>query len=658
MSNFVAPGNDLQTAVSQFQQDIANQSASVAQQNNQQYLITQNTVDSHQAQPWCLILVLHYTYPNTWDLPSPGQAFQSDNNKTSSPLFTDDAAIQVTPVLIRSDILSCTVSHDKNNTLGTATAMLVPGDNEYENLLLPGDHVYVWMHNDVAVLQDVVSRINNNQAANSFNSGLKFYGKVDSCRKIFTTTENGVKSIRYNLNMKSFSEFNAQIYFNPVLQNQDDPGQFKFYGQLSQAWDDFTSANNSIELPIFTPSATIPSLVNLFFGVGPGPQATGQSTSQLRSPTSAFIVPNTVANILGHTAPVNPHFTFADILNTITGIQKYPTSQPYMMPSISQSTLNSNQKQTTTPLTGVIPSLPSPFTNQTMESIIRSVSVSEINEMYCTLRADQNGFINPTMIVRQVPFTSPRFTSAYPSATSNVTMFNELPLWTIDPSVQLGSFNIGTSDTMRINYTQFIGMPFSSNIPAPAAAALQMGNSNANGSNFVEDTLDILRSGGRNLLIQSNVLLNLSSSPQEQAAYNADLIADWYQNGHLKLNGSIMTPGIPQPICIGDNLGFDGKILHIENVTHTYSMSGINKTFRTAMQLSQGVLPNGQYAYTSGTSIDQQSVQYGRTSEKSTDVPGADNSSGNVLNTSQFSPAQVNEIQQISGPVGGNVSLS
>lgn len=647
MGNFTTPSNALQSEINQFQTDIANQAQSSAQQNNQQYLIAQNTADSHQAQPWALIMVLHYTYPNTWDLPSPGQAFNSDNNKTGSTLFTDDAAIQISKVLIRSDILSVTVSHDKSSIIGAASATLVPGQTEYENLILPGDHAFIWMHNDISVLQDVVNQVNNNTAANSFTSGLKFYGKVESCRKIFTTTESGVKTIRYNVNFKSFSEFNAQIYFNPVLQNQDDPGQYKFYGQLSQAWDSFTSTNNRLGLPIFTPSATIPALVNLFFGIGPGSTATGQKLQQARSPVSAFIVPNAVANIFGSRSPSHPHFTFADVLNTIVGIQKYPTSQSYMMPSISQENLTGNQKQTTVPLSGVIPSLPEPFTNQTMESIIKQVSVSEINEMYCTLRADENGFVNPTMIVRQVPFTTPRFTAKYSNAVSNVTMFTELPLWTIDPSVQIGTFNIGTSDTMRINYTQFVGMLFNSNIPAPSVAALQMGSNNSDGSNFVEDTLDILRSGGRNLLVQSNVLLNLSVSPQEQANYCADLMADWYQNGHLKLNGSIMTPGIPEPICIGDNLAFDGKIFHIEHVTHSYSMSGINKLFRTTMQLSQGILANGQYPYKSGTSIDQQSVQYGRTAESNADISGADSTGNTFADSSDYTPAQLKEIGEI-----------
>ena len=479
MDNFTASSSNIQSLSSQAQTNIANQAASSAQQNNQQYLITQNTADSHQAQPWCLIMALHYVYPDTWDLPSPGQAFQSDNDKTSNPTFSDDAAIQVTKVLIRSDILSCTVSHDKGNIGGSASATLVPGQAEYENLLLPGDHVFVWMHNDISVLQGLVNNINNNQAANSFNSGLKFYGKVESCRKIFTTTESGVKSIRYNLNMKSFSEFNAQIYFNPLLQNQSDPGQFKFYGQLAQGWDSFVSNDNALGLPVISPSTSIPTLIGLFFGEGPGASATGDNLQQKRSPVSAFIVPNVVANMFGSHSAANPHFTFADVLNTIVGIQKYPTSQPYMQPAVKiPKNPNSKQHQTTVSLTGVLPTLPSPYTNQTMESVIKQVSVSEINEMYCTLRMDNTGCINPTMIVRQIPFTSPRFIAqgAHPKAASKVTMFTELPLWTIDPSVQIGTFNIGTSDTMRINFTQFTGMIFNSKIPAPSVVALQMGS--------------------------------------------------------------------------------------------------------------------------------------------------------------------------------------
>lgn len=58
----------------------------------------------------------------------------------------------------------------------------------------------------------------------------------------------------------------------------------------------------------------------------------------------------------------------------------------------------------------------------------------------------------------------------------------------------------------------------------------------------------------------------------------------------MKMNGTIETIGITEPIPVGDNLEFDGIVYHIESVNHTCSISGNGqRIFRTQLSLSSGV---------------------------------------------------------------------
>lgn len=583
------------------------------------YEIKPNYSDSQQAQPWALLLIMHFSQPNTLDIPSKDDAFKPQKNKNSSStgLYSDDVAIQTTKILIRSDIMRASVRTSKRDRIGSASLELVPGQYEYDKVLCPGDHAFLWMHNDIAQLQAVVDAIKANKAANFFNSGLKFYGRIESVREMFNTSDDGTKTIRYNVNLKSFSELNSQIYFNPYLHNTD-PDIYAFYAQLSKNYSEMFNKKSLV-----TPQEALKFLLKIFVGSGPDKKAKGSNEVQ-RSPNNAYMIPKSVGQVLGQVASSKgARLTYSDILNTLIGVQRYTTAENQfkgedtvykgLVPIISDATIQSRQRECPEELKGIIPALPDLFNNHSLLSILDSLLNQSLNELFLTLRADEKGNIMPTMVARQIPFTTDRFFKVFPN--SDATKFLKLPRWRINPGLRIGSYNIGTSDVMRVNFVQFYGSLFNSNVSAAEAMASQSSE-----NNFKEDRLDILRNGGRNAIINSNVLVDTQAGsivPEKVQEY-ATLVADWYMNGHLKLTGSITLPGIAEPICVGDNLEFDDKVFHIEEVSHDYAMDGIYKRFSTSLALVNGVKTDGSYAYTGAQNPNVQNEQYGSTSEINT----------------------------------------
>jgi hypothetical protein len=580
------------------------------------YHLRPNSVDSHQAQPWALILIIHFMQPNTLDLPSADFAFKPLSEKqggSGSSLFSDDNAVKYQKILIRSDILEATVQSNKGSIIGSATVTLVPGQYEYDNVVTAGDHAFIWMGNDISRMSEVVTALGNGTKANGFLSGLKFYGRVESVRKLLDQDDNGVKSIRFNLNFKSFSELNSQVYFNPYLRNSN-PDPYAFYAQLSQSYSEMFSKDKIVK-----PQNAIKFLLNVFLGKGPDTKAKGTNEVP-RSPTNAFMVPKAVGEVLGQLQPSKgARLTYVDVLNTLIGMQRYTTTEQQFedkqyegfVPVISEETISTRQRECPDELKGAFPALPDLFNNTALSSILSSLLNSALNEMYFTLRCDEEGNILPTLVARQIPFTTDRFHSAFPQ--SDATSFLELPRWVVDKGLRIGEYNIGTSDVARVNFVQFFGTLFNSAISATQSMAAQSSN-----KSFKEDTLDILRSGGRNMIVTSNVLIDQQSGsivPEKVAEY-ATLVADWYMNGHLKLTGSMTLPGVPEPICVGDNLEHDSKVFHIEGLTHRYMVAGSNKSFNTSLTLVNGLRDDGTYSYTGSQSIADQNEQYGSSDEK------------------------------------------
>ena len=80
----------------------------------------------------------------------------------------------------------------------------------------------------------------------------------------------------------------------------------------------------------------------------------------------------------------------------------------------------------------------------------------------------------------------------------------------------------------------------------------------------------------------------------------AKIVGDSVMGSQLKLNGTIEMVGVFQPICIGDNLEFEGIVFHIESVIHNCFIDPISgiKRFKTILKLSSGVSADSTSAVT------------------------------------------------------------
>lgn len=517
-------------------------------------VISQNTADSQQSQPWVSIGFYPYKNPDTFHLPN--------DQKTLTN------AIATNRFLIVSDPLSVTVSNSKNGVSNSAEIVLSSGDFNYLNLLSPGDWTMIWMGNDAKEFDRVNNKILSNLPSNDYNSGLKFVGKVFSIREIFQFAPGGIKTVKYQVILKGFSEFDNTIYFNPLLEASDDKGH-AFLAKLSEEWNNILGSQKGA-----TPVDDILQFfIDLFFGRGPSTVATKPANGLIRSPNSAYIIPAQIAKLMGVKVPVKGNNSYTDLLKLLIGVQKYGTDSPF--PS------------KLTALLGAIISVPDNFTNINMWQLLQQHANLTMNELYLTLRADQENRIFPTFIARQQPFTSIHY-----NGNATLTKFSNLPRWKIDPTVAIQSYNLGMTSATRCNFLQVYGQLYSNLRDPSGGLRTQIAE-----GNFAIDSLDIFRSGLSSYSFTSNHDVEVDNN---KAVTNIkewkDLLADWYVNMHLKANGSLTVAGIVEPICVGDNLEFQNVLYHIEGVTHAYQIDNDNtKNFYTMISLSHGVMTDGQY---------------------------------------------------------------
>jgi len=527
--------------------------------------VTQNQPDSHQSQPWACITFL---------------SFKNKRQEDVSHGITE-----VRNITVVSDILNVSVQSDKNSYLMQASAVLSSGDLNYQSLITPGDHALIWIGDDKTQFESVSKAAANNSQANHYGSGLKFIGRVTSVRSIFNTTPNGVKTLRYAISFTAFTEFNSQIYFNPLLasaaESQGNPQDkaVALFANITEQWSQYIF--NADDGTKFNIQKYIDFFIDIFFGIGPS-KASKKIGKVSRSPNEAFLIPIELLSILGLTPSNEKAPNYSDALHTIIGIQKYTEASYLPLMGEEKSAV---QSFTTDRLVGNMASPPDSFNSVPVWSLIKQFSNPSLNEVFNTIKMNKSGNIVPTFIARQIPFS----TSNNPEIQNRPhTPFLDLPRWVLDPKMMINSFNIGVSESARFNYYQVNTQFSASNVTVTEInyLATSLGN-----QKLFEN--DIKRHGSHNLFMNTTADFT-KDGVQIDARLWTELIADFYKNGHLKLTGSISTAGISAPICVGDNLKVTNKVFHIESLTHSYSAfdNGF-KSFTTEMSLSHGILSDG-----------------------------------------------------------------
>lgn len=500
------------------------------------------------------------------------------------------------PLIIENDCVNVQVSSTKGSLTPGMSATLLNTDINYGTAIEPGDFVFVNMLNWEADARRVASQVQRNKSINNIADGFKGLYKVQSVRKVIQVDpSSGTKSVVTRIDGFAFTEFNNSIYFNPNLVNQKNLSNIALYtADVAATWSNLVSKKGVPSI-----QDIIAMLIQCFIGSGIGKAA--DLNGLVVSPTTHFAVPLVVGNLLGvsgvktedETDGVSTSVVAAkDIYRYLFGIQKYSGAQGA---SLAQGM---NPKGLTTKYTnfyycpdyvGGNSLLKPEYWNQVkLWSIMNQYTNTPLNELYTCFRISPNGRVMPTVVFRQIPFTTEDFstqTLGVEDATANsipVTKFMNLPRWKISPSM-VYSLDIGRDEAARINFVQYYAK---SNVNDKG---IEISGETARG-NYVYDAKDVKRSGLRPYVV-NNQFDDLPSALEMAAPRWARVLGDALIGGHLKLNGSITLIGVVDPIAIGDNLEFDGIVFHIESVSHScvINIQDGSRQFRTTIALSNGM---------------------------------------------------------------------
>jgi hypothetical protein len=576
--------------------------------------IARNQPDSHQSVPRCLAKFVCYRDRDTF------YKSDSDNAATATHQhpFNADATHAYTIV---SDILSCNITHSKSSGITTGEMVLSSGDFNYQATLLPGDHCMVWMLNDEAKYAEIDGKVRLNQQANDFNSGLKFVGRVNSVRTVYNTEERGEKSLRYLVTLKGFQELQSMIYYNPLLFRPSEEGGasaptntsagssnqsagLQFFARISAAWAAVVLGKAATGI---SPGDFITFFVNTFLGTAL--QDVNSTSMTVESPDAAFVIPSAIGATLGVSQSSTRQVRYIDILKTFLGVQKYSSTRSMLPTNLTTPTITAINN-CVFPMKGIYLAPPDSFAGPSIWQLMNTYLNPALNEIYVTVKAaDAHGNIFPTLVARQIPFTSAKFDRNVQATNGNsefnnqntqptwqqYTKFSEITRWVIDPAYTINSYNFGTSDSIRFNFTQFFGSFVGDHPSMDSASQMQL---QISAKNYAIDPIDIARNGTKINILQTNTPIQGNPNNVFDLGGWAALAGDFYINGHLKLTGSLTVPGIQLPISIGDNLQIDHKLFHIENITHSYAVTPNGfKSFTTAIQLSNGVIADKYDSY-------------------------------------------------------------
>lgn len=538
------------------------------------YIIAPNTPDSHQAVPNYVITFIPFVYRELY------------YSAKKLNLKLDNALEVQKPLVVVSDAIMIRINGHKGSALVEAEIELFSFNVNYSSKISVGDYVFINLMHDVETFERVVKAASNVAPINGFNDGLKFMGRVISVRQSLTVDPSTQRqSYRYNIHCASFTELMTQVYYNeflsPVEQGSPNP-TLQFFASVTEQYIDLfakmqTNARISNE-----------DMVSFFLDVFVGPglvDVANKASAKLKAtPNAAFLIPPIIRRYLGLPLIKNQKaisYQYADILHRVFGIQTYSKS---FFPDIKQQVNATYVK--CHPLHGGMRPGAANFNGIPLWDLLIRHANTALNELYTALRPYKNNKIVPQIILRQIPMTTQYLRGQYKPG--EVTFFDNLPRWIISDKYPIFQYNLGISDAERFNFF----MTFSDVIdhqgnPADALK-LQIAN-----KNWVLDSYNAARSGTKIHITHTNTDAFIQQDGTAQPANInkwATIIGDFYLNGHLKMNGSIMLAGIQEPIYHGDNLVFDGKIFHIEGFSHQFQVEPRTgkKSFITVLHLSHG----------------------------------------------------------------------
>lgn len=528
-------------------------------------------------------------------------------NGSTTPSFNNDSGLitKTRPTLIiANECLNLHVQTSKDSHIASMSAMLIDGGINFLSEILPADWVCAWIVNDVEKARDLVSRIQQQDACNRFDDGLKFVGRVQSVRKMIHQDGNGPRTVRYQLVAAAGKELDSSVFYDQHLGEQE-PSIGQYMAKLNVGISEiFNLASTRAQQGKggIDSNLAIPKIFQLLLGSGIPPRAASPSSSlQIATGLTntaeapyAYAVPAEIGKFLARDEPSKSSgvLSYADIVEMLIGLQKFsnpnardvavfvPDGVQLKSPPLPAGTQgpvdNTTIRPTSYPLKGEFLPVPIPLTNQPVWSIMEQFLNGAINEMFFTLRANPEGFVVPTIVIRQLPFSTPQGVTALGS---DVTGFLELPRWSCPP-VLIRDLDIGRSDATHFNFIHVYGQA-STNQSGQTLTQQIIRNPP------IRDEQDIKRNGIRPYM--QTVACSVDDTLAGPKKWMG-IISDFLIGQQFTLNGTVVLQGIQAPICPGDNIEIDDVVYHIESVTHSCAV-GMNgqKQFLTNLSLTHGI---------------------------------------------------------------------
>jgi hypothetical protein len=540
--------------------------------------------------PACLIAVVRLGRPLTYS-----RATQKSVGTVVEGAFTRHEA----PLLIVDDVISATIQDSKRSHTKSLQAVLKHTAINYldQDAVLPGDWVMCWMFNNEEDLERVSELVRQGKPANDFNDGLKFVGRVHNIVRDVKVARTGQKTVTYYLNGVGFEELDTGFFYDKALASAEAvSSDFRLF--MAQIGLEFTKWAEQEQLRAGrikdNSEKLLSSLIDMILGKGVAARVNRpheRSKVPAVSPQAnkeapySYLVPRTVGQLLGMVpaeASKRGIFGYADIMQTLFGVQQYiPGNQgdgSDFVPQLRDSSTVS-RKFCLQPLRGTFLPVNPSFVNVPLWALLQQFLNPAINEIYTTLRADEDGDVRPTLVARQIPFSTESI--ADDTFDFTLTRFMSLPRWVLAPVMLMeGGITTARSNATRTNMVHIYG-------DASAYDANRSITNQLVRNPPIIDLVDIQRSGMRAQMktVNCGITDQLAAPKSWMRA-----VADWSFGSQYTLSGSVDSIGIQSPVPCGDNLECEGMVYHIEGVTHRFSQLGDgNKSFRTAFDISNGM---------------------------------------------------------------------
>jgi hypothetical protein len=589
------------------------------------YPITPNQPDSHQSNPWWLMCVVRYGQIRTYDRDVLLRDPTSRTLNVSTQEANDNPVAEREPLILSGQILAWSVNEQKSAHTSSANFTLA-ANTHVDKLVVAGDWIFFWAFDNAGDFQRVSNNLRtiisgglgSEAIVNGFHDGLRFIGRANSPKHAGSVDPgSGTPSNEYELTAMGFSEFDSQILYKATYGSFIEQMGSSILAQLQGLAGTYIDETIAGGLPLSTEQHA-QLWLKIFLGSGPGATSKGfreediiaaytaanireraiafsqeAASSLIQSPNDAFLVPRTVARLLGVYNHLD-HARYIDILSVFMGIAapRSGSVRREVSPDVFEGLLAPHNLA---PESLVVPiptkGLSGTFRPQMQDlggasiwDLLMRYTNNPINEAFTRLGPNAAGQIVPTFVIRQTPFSSRRAARTFTAAGLNTVAFAELPRYVMHPGLVVRQ-RVGPSDSLRINYISVQG----TDVVGENIVQQQLFNDIM--APPVADLADIKRNGLRAYVVTINS--DVSGVVEKQAArgrwYTA-FMADILLPGHLKWNGSLQTHGVQLPVTAGDNMEWDNVIYHVEGRVDQGGIDGNGRRFwRTSFNLSSGI---------------------------------------------------------------------